>query len=125
MARRAHEPWLLAVSCSLGTLTPAEIVRLYAQRMQIEQAFRDLKSHRFGCAFEDTLTRKPQRLEILLLIHALASLLAWIAGLAAVSGYQPHVEAAFYSRHHSIIWLGWEILPMSQGSAKREAKSLR
>jgi Transposase DDE domain len=44
----------------------ARIVKLYARRMQIEQSFRDLKSHRYGCAFEDTLTRDPKRLEMLL-----------------------------------------------------------
>lgn len=110
MATRAKEPWLLAVSCSLDMLTPVEIVRLYARRMQIEQAFRDLKSHRFGCAFEDTLTRLPQRLELLLLIHALASLVAWLAGLATVSQpLTPHCKTKL-SCHNSIIWLGWETL---------------
>ncbi len=110
MATRAKEPWLLAASCSLDTLTPAEIGRLYARRMQIEQAFRDLKSHRFGCAFEDTLTRLPQRLEMLLLIHALASLVAWLAGLVTAS---PPITPPNKTRcppHHSIIWLGWEAL---------------
>ncbi len=77
--------WLLAASLSLAELCVTDIVCLYAKRMQIEQSFRDLKSHRYGCAFEDTLTRDPRRLEMLLLIHALASLLAWLEGLAVVS----------------------------------------
>jgi hypothetical protein len=53
---------------------------IYAQRMQIEEAFRDLKSHRYGAAFEDSLTRKPKRLSVLLLLHALATFAAWMAG---------------------------------------------
>ncbi len=114
MATRAKEPWLLAASCSLNTLTPAEIVRLYARRMQIEQAFRDLKSHRFGCAFEDTLTRLPRRLELLLLIHALASLVAWLAGVVTASQPITSQSKTKCTRHHSIIWLGWETLRRSQ-----------
>ncbi len=110
MAARAKEPWLLAASCSLDTLTPAEIARLYTRRMQIEPAFRDLKSHRFGCGFEDTLTRLPQRLELLLLIHALASLVAWLAGLVTTSKPIAPRSKAKCPRHHSIIWLGWETL---------------
>lgn len=76
MIARAKEPWLLAYSSSLSSLSGAEIVTLYARRMQIEQSFRDLKSHRYGCAFEDMLTRHPRRLEMLLLLHALASVAA-------------------------------------------------
>jgi hypothetical protein len=50
--------------------------------MQIEQSFRDLKSHHYGSAFEDSLTRRGTRLDILLLIHALASFASWLAGMA-------------------------------------------
>jgi hypothetical protein len=84
-AQRAKDPWLLASSCTLQALPAAEIVRLYASRMQIEQSFRDLKSHRYGCAFEDTLTREGKRLEMLLLIHAFATLIAWLEGLAVAT----------------------------------------
>lgn len=78
--------------------------------LQIEQTVRDLKSHRFGCAFEDTLTRLPQRLEMLLLIHALASLVAWLAGLVTITNSIASGSKAQCPRHHSIIWLGWEML---------------
>ncbi len=79
--------------------------------MQIEQAFRDLKSHRFGCAFEDTLTRDARRLEMLLLIHALATLIAWLEGLAAVTTMSTAGTAAADARpRHSLVWLGWECL---------------
>jgi len=82
VAARESEPWLLAVSPQLDHHA-AQIVALYAKRMQIEQSFRDLKSHRFGMAFEDSLTRKSERLSILLLILALVSFAAWVcAGVA-------------------------------------------
>ena len=76
MPAREREPWLLAASHSLSTLKASQIAAIYAKRMQIELAFRDMKSHRYGCASEDSLTRKGRRLEILLLIHALAGFAA-------------------------------------------------
>lgn len=111
IAQREREPWLLAASVSLTGLSGAEIVALYAKRMQIEQSFRDLKSHRYGAAFEDTLTRDPRRLEILLLIHMLATLAAWLEGLAIVTASlvaQPML--ATRRVRHSAVWLGWESL---------------
>lgn len=80
-ARREREPWLLLVSPTL-TLNPRQLVKLYARRMQIELSFRDLKSHRYGQGFEDSLTRTGKRIEVLLLIHALAAFASWLAGLA-------------------------------------------
>ena len=111
MARREREPWLLAASASLAAYTAAEIVAFYAKRMQIEQSFRDLKSHRFGAAFEDSLTRDPRRLEMLLLIHALATLAAWLEGLALVTAQIIAKPASAIARpRHSLVWLGWESL---------------
>jgi hypothetical protein len=82
VAARESEPWLLAVSPQLD-YHATQIVALYARRMQIEQSFRDLKSHRFGMAFEDSLTRKSERLSVLLLILALASFAAWACACVA------------------------------------------
>jgi hypothetical protein len=110
MAARTKEPWLLAVSTSLDHLSATRITRLYAKRMQIEQSFRDLKSHRYGCAFEDTLTRDPKRLEMLLLIHALASLVAWLEGLTVVTTTPATPTTAYGHASHSITWIGYERL---------------
>ena len=49
--------------------------------MQIELAFRDLKSHRYGQGMEDSLTRHGGRLQVLLLVSTLASFISWLAGL--------------------------------------------
>lgn len=109
MARRNREPWVLAASPSLHTRSAGQIVTLYAKRMQIEQSFRDLKSHRYGCAFEDTLTRTGSRLEVLLLIHLLATLAAWMQGLAdqAATNLSPSKKLR---RRYSAVWLGWQRL---------------
>jgi hypothetical protein len=111
MAQREREPWLLATSASLAALSAAEIVALYAKRMQIEQTFRDLKSHRYGAAFEDSLTRDARRLEMLLLIHMLATLAAWLEGLAVLTALLTARPASTTRRsRYSAVWLGWESL---------------
>ncbi len=51
--------------------------------MQIEETIRDLKSHRFGFALRYARTERPERLEALLPIAALATLILWLLGLAA------------------------------------------
>ncbi|MBS0457220.1 MAG: IS4 family transposase [Proteobacteria bacterium] len=81
-AAREREPWLLIASPELEALSARQVIGLYARRMQIELAFRDLKSHRYGQGFEDSLTRKGSRIEILLLIHTLAAFASWLVGMA-------------------------------------------
>ncbi|OLH60546.1 transposase, partial [Xanthomonas oryzae pv. oryzae] len=56
-AAREREPWLIVASPQLHAPSAKQLVNLYARRMQIELAFRDLKSHRYGQAMEDSLTR--------------------------------------------------------------------
>ncbi|MGE6332950.1 transposase [Stenotrophomonas sp. NPDC077659] len=85
---------------------------LHRHRMQIELGFRDLKSHRYGQAFEDSLTRKRERIEVLLLLHALAMFVLWLAGMAAESIHahdrlNPHRSTR---RLYCLIRLGWEAL---------------
>lgn len=82
-AAREREPWLIAASLSLSDKTALDLINLYRVRMRIEHSFRTLKSHQFGFSFEDSQTRHPDRIASLLIIHALALFLAWIAGWAA------------------------------------------
>ncbi len=55
---------------------------IYGRRMQIELSFRDLKSHRYGQGFEDSLTRKGARIEVLLLLSAMTAFASWLVGMA-------------------------------------------
>lgn len=81
-ARAAQvEPWLLAVSPRLNSLSAKEVTRVYAGRMQIEQTFRDLKSQRNALGLSTCQTRSAPRMAMLLLIGALASYALWIVGL--------------------------------------------
>jgi hypothetical protein len=43
---------------------------------------RDLKSHRYGQGFEDSLTYKGKRIDVLLLLSALAIFASWLVGMA-------------------------------------------
>ena len=80
-AQREREPWLLMASPDLA-LNAQQLVTLYARRMQIELSFRDLKSHRYGQGFEDSLTRHGARIEVLLLLNTLAAFATWLVGMA-------------------------------------------
>ena len=90
----AHEPWLLAHSRPLRTYRADEIVALYAQRMQIEENFRDTKSLSSGMGLELSRSRSAQRLHALLLIYTLAAFLLWHIGqLAEAEGLHRRFKA--------------------------------
>jgi hypothetical protein len=111
-ARREREPWILVASPTLVDTSAARIVAIYAQRMQIELSFRDLKSHRFGNAFEDSLTRKGPRIAILLLLHAMAAFATWLVGLSCEASGLDRWLAPFAARRrlYSVVRLGREAL---------------
>lgn len=79
-ARAAREPWLLVASPMLDHLHAKSIVKLYAQRMRIEESFRDTKNLRWGQGLEVTRSRSAERLQMLLLIGHLASFVERLVG---------------------------------------------
>ena len=93
-ARCEREPWLLAACPGLAHLSAQAIVAIYAQRMQIEEAFRDLKSERFGFGFAANRCRQEERLTVLLLIAHLASFVLRLIGEA---GKAKQLELRFQS----------------------------
>lgn len=81
--RRLHRaPWLLATSLPHEPGSERRIKQFYTTRMQIEETFRDLKSHRWGFGLRYARCNTAKRLEILLLLATLATLVAWLVGLA-------------------------------------------
>jgi hypothetical protein len=78
--RAAREPWLLAASPQLDHLAAQSIVSLYAQRMQIEQSFRDTKNLRVGQGLQATRSRSRERLQMLLLIAHLGGFVQRLIG---------------------------------------------
>lgn len=90
----AAEPWLLAHSPKLNGHRPDEIVAMYAQRMHIEQCFRDVKSSAFGMGFEIGRSRSALRIHALLLIATLAAFVLWHIGqLAEAEGLHRRFKA--------------------------------
>ena len=83
---RRDECWFLMTSLNAG---PAQISRLYGQRMTCEQLFRDHKSKRNGWSLRDIGVKTPQRLDRLLLILAIAYLLLCGIGLIARKTFTP------------------------------------
>lgn len=81
--RNAKEPWLLVASPRLAGLGAKQLVRLDRQRMQIEEAFRDMKSQHFGAGLECSRSRSAERFTVLVLIASLAAFLLWMLGRAA------------------------------------------
>ena len=115
-ARAQREPWVLVVSPSLAHLSDRQIVAHYRRRMQIEESFRDLKNPRYGAALRHSMTRVPARMEVLVMMHALASVAAWLRGQLACQQQEDqrllaHPQAKKRSWRTLSVWrIGWEIL---------------
>lgn len=109
-SRSTREPWLLATSLKNSAV---EVARIYKQRMQIEENFRDTKSFRYGFGLEHSRTRCPKRMAVLLLINAMTAIQCWIAGIAMIKqgraqDYQ--VQSAKIKNAISIPFLGRQAL---------------
>ncbi|MCO7186786.1 IS4 family transposase, partial [Pseudoalteromonas sp. XMcav2-N] len=79
----SKEPWLLVTNLPADLFKPKRVVSLYAKRMQIEESFRDLKSPQYGMGLRHSKSRCPNRLDILLLLSLLATIILWWIGLYA------------------------------------------
>ena len=84
-ADRERTPWLIVTSLPGGERINQQVIQLYRSRMQIEEAFRDTKNHRWGYALDDSRTTMAYRFENLLLIGMLATWTTWLIGKIAQS----------------------------------------
>lgn len=112
-AHRERTPWVLVTSLKGGRRITKAVIKLYKSRMQIEEAFRDLKNHRYGFSFRDCMSRQLHRLENLLLIGALASFAAWLVGKAAeLKGLHRQFQANTTKTRNvlSTFYLGCEVI---------------
>jgi hypothetical protein len=111
--RGAHEPWMLATS--MRSCLAKNIVAIYALRMQVEESIRDDKSHAFGWAFNDAHCRTCRRIDVQLLLTALATVAAMLAGIAAeVTDQARHFQANTERRRRvlSLVTLGRRVLAL-------------
>lgn len=81
--KSANEPWLIASSLSAEEISASEVMAIYEKRMQIEETFRDIKNTRNGLGLRHCRSFKVERLNVALLIAALAMLILWLFGTAA------------------------------------------
>lgn len=108
-----REPWLIASSLSPEEISAVEIMRLYGKRMQIEESFRDLKNTRNGFSLRHCRSYQAARLNVALLIAALAMLLLWLLGTAAK---QKNLHYSFQANTEksrpvlSNFTIGWQVL---------------
>jgi len=112
-AAAQREPWLLATSLSVTVKFAKKITAIYKLRMQIEEGFRDVKSHRFGLGLTYHRTASVMRLQILLLLANLAMVVLWLLGLATVlSGhhYQFQANSVRHKRVLSIVFIGLQMI---------------
>ena len=81
-ARSAKEPWLLASNLPNTVNISKKIVKLYFQRMQIEETFRDIKDPRYGFDIRYALSNCKKRISVLMLIASIALLILGVIGKA-------------------------------------------
>lgn len=100
----AREPWLLVFNLPSQFMNKAKTaVKLYAQRMQIEENFRDTKNNKLGIGLETANSRSVERFDNLLLIAALILFLLWCIGYTAVLKNMQHSLQANTVRKRTVL----------------------
>jgi len=115
--KREREPWLIVTSLSPEATLPEQIVAYYKKRMQLEEAFRDLKNTRNGFSLRHCRSFDMERLNIALLIAAIAMLLLWIIGVITKCKNKHHLYQANTVRHRPVLstfTIGWQTLRKQQ-----------
>jgi hypothetical protein len=93
------------------------VCETYYMRMEIEEAFRDLKSHRYGAALRYVSLSEPDRYVRLLMIWALG---AWLLVAQALAAIDLNLHLGLSSTSHSRndlskVRIGRELLRMQLG----------
>jgi hypothetical protein len=107
-----REPWLL-VSSLHGHGAAKKVVKIYYKRMTIEEAFRDMKSSRYGLGMDKNKTIKIERLTTWLLLNMITCFLAWFVGREAEKAklhYQFQANSTKNRRVLSFFYLGCQII---------------
>jgi hypothetical protein len=86
LPKKRDEPWYLMTDLRRGAV---ELTNRYGKRMTVEELFRDDKNKRNGFSLRHTKITKPDRIDRLLLVLALAYWLLCGIGLLARQRYRP------------------------------------
>jgi len=82
-AQRERTPWLIVTSLSGGTKITKRVINIYKTRMQIEEAFRDMKNSRWGFSLCEAKCTTTWRYENLMLVGTVATFAVWLTGKVA------------------------------------------
>ena len=88
------QPWYLATSLPVGRRRARALSELYRLRFDIEELFRDAKNEHLGWSLGKTRITRPDRLDRLILIAALAYVLLVGLGLWCAAHYPPRLWAS-------------------------------
>ncbi len=100
--------------------------QLYGKRMTVEELFRDQKNKRNGWSLRDTQITKPDRIDRLLLILALAYLLLCGVGLRAQAQHRPSAWCSSNKpRLCSVFFIGRVMLNRLELSASQAFEAVR
>lgn len=121
--RAQDEPWLLATNTGKSIKRVCEI---YALRMEEEESFRDLKSHRYGFGLRYVLASTAERYDRMLAIWALGTWVLYAQGLAAVRARKHLGQSTATNKRIdlSIVRLGHLLLRLALGSPRALFKQL-
>lgn len=111
--RRENEPLLVVTSLNPNEHTPKHIIDRYKKRMQIEEAFRDIKNSKNGLSMRHCRSYTLSRLNTALLIANIAMILLWIIGLSVKKQKKHYSYQANTIRHKNILstfTIGWQYL---------------
>ena len=115
--QKYKEPWFLVSSLPKHQNFLKKTIKIYSTRMQIELAFRDQKSARFGLSSELHRTVKPIRVKILMLIAMLAHWFNILLGMTVEYMGKASSFQANTVKHKRV--LSWHFLGMRQWQTKR------
>jgi hypothetical protein len=91
--KSCRDPWLLVTSLGLPVSAGA-VISLYERRMQIEETFRDAKSHRFGWSMGTIRSGSAARLAVLIALASLTMLTVLLIGFHTENtGTHRHLQA--------------------------------
>jgi hypothetical protein len=112
-AKGGNEPWLIATSLNPELFPAKSIMMIYKKRMQIEEAFRDLKNSRNGFSLRHSRSSGKDRLNVALLIGALGMFILWLLGVAAKLKKIHYGFQANTIRNRNVLsdfMIGWQVL---------------
>jgi len=112
-AHRERNPWLLVTSLAPRLANTQQVIHLYTTRMQIEEAFRDIKNSRWGFSLNEARCTATYRYENLLLIAQLATFAVWLIGHIAESKNWQRSYQANTVRSEKVLstfFLGMEVI---------------